>query len=106
MNSERLNILIDQLNLDGDDPFLIYGIAMEFLSSDQFEDALHYLKLGIKKYPDYLPSYYQMGLVLDQMNDVDGAIEVLKTGLILAKKIQNEKTAAEIQQYITNLELE
>ena len=106
MNSERLQILLEQLGEEGNDPFILYGIAMEYLSQNEFETAAQYLVKNVEEFPDYLPSYYQLATVLDEMDQLDQAMSILRIGLKLAEETKEEKTARELQQYLTNLEME
>ena len=105
MNYNRLDILIEQLKNEGEDPFLLYGIAMEYISTD-ITKALGYLKSTRSKYPDYLPTYYQLGILLEQMDEIEECIKVLKEGVNIAKLQGNQKILLELNNFVTNLELE
>lgn len=106
MNSERLKILLEQVEKEGNDPFLLYGIAMEYMSANQYETSLEYLLRTVQEFPDYVPSYYQLGVCLDEIDRVDEAIRLMKIGFNLAKAAGDEKAAQELDQYIKNLEFE
>ena len=105
MNYNRLDILLNQLKNDGEDPFLLYGIALEYISTD-ITKALEYLQQTRSKYPDYLATYYQLGVVLEQINQIDESIKVLKEGAAIARLQGNQKILQELNTYITNLEFE
>ena len=106
MNSERLNLLLEQLENDGDDPFILYAVAMEYLSANDQENVESYLQKVRAEFPDYLPVYYQLAKLLDDQDRVDEAIAILKEGMRLAKKENESKTLKELEQYLANLLLE
>ena len=105
MNYDRLNFLHKQLEEQGDDPFLLYGIAMEYINTDT-QKALEWLDRTRLSFPDYLPTYYKLASVLDGMDKPERALEILEEGIELAKGGSNEKTLAELEQYARNLRME
>jgi len=106
MNSDRLSILLGQLQSEGNDPFILYGIAMEYMSSQDFDMAAEYLIKNMEEFPDYVPTYYQLGVCLDEMDEVEKAISVMKIGRKIAISSNDEKAVSELSSYIQNLEME
>ena len=105
MNIDRLKQLENMLLEQGDDPFLRYGIAMEYFGSNP-EESINLLKSLIKDHPDYLASYYPLATALDDADEIEAAVEYLRQGLALAKKEGNKKAERELSQYLENLLLE
>ena len=106
MNSGRLEILLEQLKSDENDAFLNYAAAMEYMGANDSEMALFYLQKLHKIQPDYLPTYYQLASLLDDQDEVDEAIKILKEGVQLALKLNEQKAHDELSNYLQNLLME
>jgi len=102
MNSERLNLLFRYLKEEPNEPFHLYGIAMEYMTSD-LDKAKEYLQNLYDSHPNYLPTYYQLGTVLIEHGDENQAISVLEKGIELAKKQHEINTLRELQSLYDEL---
>jgi len=71
--SDRLDSLLKLLEQDPDDSFISYGIALEHISTDNYEKAEKYLTSLLIKDPDYVPAYMQLGHVYENLNLIDKA---------------------------------
>jgi len=98
----RLQALEQMLAESPDDCFLEYGIALEIAKTDTLEAVAKLMKL-IQKSPNYLPSYYRLGVMLAETDQNDKAVEFLANGLELAI-VQNDTWAAkELRAFIEEL---
>lgn len=104
MNDKRLLQLEALMASDPNDPFLPYAIAQEYASAENYVEAVQRLNELKIKFPDYLPTYYQLGLSLIRVNKLEEAMETLQTGYTLAMRQSDRKTAAEIAAVIEELE--
>ena len=102
MNSVRLKQLFDFLERDPGDSFTIYAIALEYLKENP-ENAKKYLDILLEKHPDYLPTYYQAGLLYQSMNEAEKAITIFEKGIALAEKTGNLMTKRELQNALNEL---
>lgn len=96
MNSSRLEQLLEHLKEDPDDPFNIYAVAMEY-RGQQPDLCLHYLNQLHRDHPDYLPTYYQLATLLEEMGEDPKVEKIYEEGIDLAKKQQNQFALRELQ---------
>lgn len=103
MKASRIKMLEKFMQDDPTDPFPIYALALEYQVTEPTKAGRLFEQL-LSEHPDYLPTYYMSGVYLLDQGEVERAINVLQSGLILAKK-QNELAAVrELQSMLDNLE--
>ncbi len=95
-----LNMLVSEPN----DVFLNYALAMEFVSSNELNQADEQLKKVLSIKTDYLPCFYQLGQVNEKLNNNDIALTYYKQGVDLAKSQNNHKALGELNEAIWMLE--
>jgi predicted Zn-dependent protease len=93
----------DMLTDEPNDPFLRYGLAMEYISDGNDDEAARQLVDLAKVCPDYVPAYHQAGQVLTRLGRPDEAREVLKRGIIAARKEGNQHAAEEMQGFLDGI---
>jgi tetratricopeptide (TPR) repeat protein len=94
--SDRLKQLTEFYNEDPNDPFNIYGLALEYLKTDSLKSLELFEKL-IANHPDYVPTYYHAARLLQDLNERARAIEVYQKGMLIARKANNNKALRELQ---------
>ncbi len=102
MNQTRIDLLKKYIEEDPNDPFNHYGLACEYIS-EKPEDALRLLQEISSNFPEYLPTYYQLGKILEQQALEDEALKTYQTGILLATKQGNDKTLRELKAAHQNL---
>jgi tetratricopeptide (TPR) repeat protein len=90
----RIESLKKFLELDPNDSFTKYAIALESIKEKNFVEAIIYLQSIIDNNQDYLAAYQQLGRILIATNQKEEAIKVYEKGIQIAKK-QNEKHTQE-----------
>lgn len=95
-----LNMLVNEPN----DVFLNYALAMEFVSSNELKQADEQLKKVLSIKTDYLPCFYQLGQLNEQLGNNDIALTFYKQGVDLAKSQNNNKALGELNEAIWMLE--
>lgn len=85
-----------------DDPFILYGLALEYLKTDEKKAAAYFDRL-ISDHADYLPAYYHFGCLLTRQGNEDKAIRVFEKGYDLAISKGDNKTANEIDLELDDL---
>ena len=105
MNSQRLEQLLKMLEESPDDPFLLYAIGMEYISTDT-ESARTYFKELEKKYPDYLPLYFTYASFLYENEQYEEALKKADKGIALAEETAQDKALSELKQLKMNIEFE
>jgi tetratricopeptide (TPR) repeat protein len=100
---DRIGSLLKILEKDNNDVFVKYALALEYLSRNNLSEAEKYFIELLDKEPDYLASYYQYGLLLEQKGDIKEASEVLEKGILLAERQNDLHTKSELQIALDNL---
>lgn len=101
--TDRISQLKSFIREDPSDPFNHYALAMELKNQDQSESIILLQRL-INDFPDYLPTYYQLGSTLTELNRNQQAIEILNKGVLLASQQKNHKALAELRQLLSNIQ--
>ncbi|RMG77375.1 MAG: tetratricopeptide repeat protein [Bacteroidetes bacterium] len=97
MNS-RLELVLSMLEKNPDDTFLNYAAALEFKKHGKIEKSIELLSNLVHNYPDYLPSYYQLGQLYEAIGKPSKAIEVYLKGKTVAEQQKDVKTLGEISE--------
>ncbi len=101
---DRLSQLEELLKEDPHDPFLQYGIALEYAKTGDVKNAIVRIEKIISEKPDYLGAYYQLGQFHERENNPEKAIAVYREGIALALKLKNNKTLNELREALQQLE--
>lgn len=102
--STRLDELFDKYDENPLDPDIIYGIVKEYLKNNEDEDAEVYLKDLIKKDPKYIQAYITYGNLKENNNEVEDAEYYYRTGLRIAKELNDTKAIRALEDYLDELE--
>lgn len=93
----RLANLYKMLEIQPDDVFLNYALAMELISLNNLDEAILKMEWITATYHDYLPTYYQLAAAYVETEQTEKAIETYKKGMELAKKQNETKTYNELK---------
>ncbi len=98
MNQERIQQLLAYVTEEPGEPFNVYALGMEYLTS-QPTQAQHYFDKLLLEHPTYLPTYYQAAQLCAEMGHRPRAATLYEAGITLAqaqsnRKIQDELTRA------------
>lgn len=104
MSIDRLTQLEELLKEDPHDSFLQYGIALEYAKNGNVKEAISRIEKLISAKPDYLGAYYQLGQYYEAEGNSEEAIDIYKKGILLAQKLQNQKTMNELRGALQQLE--
>ena len=101
----RLDYLLQLHQEQPNDPFLVYGIALEYkkIASEQTDT---YFNLLLQSFPDYLATYYQAAEYFAEKGSYDKALEIYDKGINLATSLNEMKTLAELKNAKQNLEID
>jgi len=100
---DRLKHLQELLIQTPNDPFIIYGIALEYRNIDG-EKTKYYFDLLLSEHPSYLPTYYQAGELYEDL-DEDRAKEIYLKGMQLAKEQENMHAYGELKSVYDLLDM-
>jgi len=94
---QRLQML-ERLVADGStDPFHRYALALEYKRLHRPDDALEVFVALREAHVDYLPMYMMAGLLLLELDRAEQARTWFESGLALAQRLGDTKTAGELQ---------
>jgi hypothetical protein len=101
----RLDYLLQLHQEQPDDPFLLYGIALEYkkIDSEKTEDCFNKL---LSDFPEYLAAYYQAAEYFTEKSAYEKALVVYEKGIALATRLNELKTLAELKNAKQNLEID
>ncbi|HMT30890.1 MAG TPA: tetratricopeptide repeat protein [Bacteroidia bacterium] len=104
MATNRIELLKSYIEEDPDDIFSVYALALEYSAIESFGEAIPLLENLQKNHPDYLPTYYQLGKLLEKTGNFSKAIEVYILGEQVASKQNDIKTRSELLAARENIE--
>ena len=99
----RLESLLELHEKDPSDSFLIYGIALEYISQNDLDKAEEYLRNLLEKDPAYVPGFMQLGRVLENKDKMKEAKTIYTEGIKAAKKSGDRKSANEMEDFLDDL---
>jgi predicted Zn-dependent protease len=97
MSNSRLEKLVEMLEKQPNDTFLLYAIAMEHLSVNDKNQAEKLLRAVLVLEKDNIPTHYQLGLMMQNKGNIREAIQLLEEGIKLAKLKGDLKTSNEFR---------
>ena len=97
MSSTRLSKLLEFLESDPNDPFILYALATEYNGLNDREKAYSFYLLLTEKHPDYVGTYYHFGKLLELEGKKEKAIEIYNTGMQVARAKRDMHAFSELQ---------
>lgn len=95
MTASRLDQLLSFENETPNDPFIIYGIALEYLNSAPDKAQVYFKKL-LEEHSHYLPTYYKAAQFAESQNRFEEALELYEKGIALATQQGDQHAKAEL----------
>jgi Tfp pilus assembly protein PilF len=95
--SDRMRQLRQMLQRQPDDPFLLYGMAMEYKKAGDAAAALDYLARVTHKDPNYCYAYYQRGLVHESQGETEAALKSYREGIEAADRAGDAHARGELE---------
>lgn len=102
--STRLDELFDKYDENPLDADIIFSIVKEYMKNNEDEEAEVYLKDLIKKNPKYVQAYITYGNLKENNNEVEDAEYYYRTGLRIAKELNDVKAVRVLEDYLDELE--
>ncbi len=103
MSNIRLQKLVEMLEKQPNDTFLIYALGMEYLGMGDLNWAEKYFKQVLAIDPAHVATYYQLGMLFTQNNREIEAQDFLEKGFALAKQKGDVKTQNEFRTALDEL---
>ncbi len=103
VRSSRMAQIESLLVDDPHDPFLLYGLAMEYSALGDDSTAATKL-LVITEKGEYVPAFLQAGQILNTLGRVGEACAVLKKGMDVAKRVGDDHAYSEMSALLSTIE--
>jgi tetratricopeptide (TPR) repeat protein len=101
--NKRLEGLLGFYEKDPNDPFVLYGIALEYMSENQYQEADSFFRKLLEQNPDYVAGYLQYAQLKEKENKIEDAKELYKIGIEEARKAGDNKSANEMEDFLDEL---
>jgi tetratricopeptide (TPR) repeat protein len=101
----RAEQLLELLDKNPQDDFLLYGLALEHAKLGQHERALEYFDRAIEVNRENPYHYFHKARSLEALERIDDARATLKTGMAVARRESDEKAVTEIRGYMEMIEI-
>jgi tetratricopeptide (TPR) repeat protein len=92
----RLQQLEEFYRDDPNDPFNIYGLALEHLKGDKSKSRQLFEEL-LRTHPSYIPAYYHAAKLFADLDERTLAIQTYEKGIAQAKELKDYKALRELQ---------
>jgi len=99
----RRQQLQEMLAGEPNDSFLRYGLAMEFVSEGNDEEAVRCFQELFAVAPEYVPGYLQAGQGLTRLGRLEEARAVFGRGIAKAREQGDHHAADEMEAFLANL---
>lgn len=96
MTNPRLEQLLQYLNEDPNDPFTIYGIALEYSKTDEKKALEYYTKL-LNDHASYVATYYHAGKLHEKLGNTQQAEQIYKKGMEISRNSGKMHAFSELQ---------
>lgn len=103
--TDRLQQLLGYLEDQKDDSFILFAIAKEYESMEEYEKAEERYKYLRSVNPKYVGLYYHLGQLQEELEKQDEALVTYVEGIAVAKDIKDQHALSELQSVKTNLEM-
>ncbi len=100
----RLESLLDLFKKDSKDSFVIYGIALEYVSLKEYQKAEEFFRILLETDPDYVPGYMQFAQLKENLNKIEEAKSLYRQGIEKAITTGDKKSAMEMEEFLNELE--
>lgn len=97
MQNTRLAKLLEFLENDPNDSFILYALATEYNSLNDIEKAFSYYHQLVNEHPNYVGTYYHLGKLYEKEGEKAKAIEIYQKGMLTARAKRDMHALSELQ---------
>lgn len=101
--SNRRQKIEEMLQIEPDDVFLRYSLALELAKEDRLPESLTLLRGLCDSSPPYVPAFFRSAQLLADNDDFNGAREFLRVGIETAREQGDLHAAAEMSEMLGDL---
>lgn len=103
-STPRLDRLRQMLEKSPADPFLLYGIALEYRKLGDAKQAIEFLGRVVQADPGYCYAWHQAGQIHESMGDLDSARADYRRGIEAAVRKNDAHARGEIEAALSMIE--
>jgi tetratricopeptide (TPR) repeat protein len=100
----KLNHLLDMLEQNSADSFLLFAVAKTYANLQDFENAIIYYERLHAADPNYIGQYLHWAAALEKLNKPELAISILKMGIVTANRIHDLHALSELKSALMELD--
>jgi tetratricopeptide (TPR) repeat protein len=100
---DRIKLLEGFIEEDPGDPFNYYALGLEYAKKDEQKRALEIFKRLVSDHKDYVPTYYQLAKLYEQLGQKESALSTYHDGILVAKRQLDFKTQQELMAGLAQL---
>src|SRR3954463_919117 len=104
MTSDKLNKLFAMLEKQPSDPFLLYGVGMEYKKLGDPKKAVEFLDRTIAADAGYCYAYFQKGQVQESQGDLAAAKASYNQGIEAARRVGDTHAQSELEGALSMLD--
>lgn len=97
----RIEMLKSFTEVEPENPFIFYALALEYIEFDKSSAELFFKKL-LDEFPEYLPTYFHAALFYSDLGDVSFSKIIYEKGIELAKSQKDDKALKELKNSYQN----
>lgn len=101
---DKLPILQSMLQKQPEDPFLLYGIAMEYKKLNDTAQAISFLDRCLAADPNYCYAYFQSGQIRETMGELEAAKKSYTDGIAAARRAGDAHAQSELEGALSMME--
>ncbi|MFV8756239.1 tetratricopeptide repeat protein [Nannocystaceae bacterium ST9] len=90
-------MLLKMVETKPDEPFVRYGLAMEYRKLQRTDEAIAAFTGLLDRFPTYVPAYLMFGNLLDAAGRREQAIDVYERGLAAAERAGDDHALGELR---------
>lgn len=103
MDTTRLEMFKKVLVIDPVDPAMHFGLGMEYMQIEQYEDAESCFRKAIEYKEDYSAAYRELGKSLTELGRSEDAIPVYRKGIPIAQENGDIQTGKEMKVFLSRI---
>lgn len=97
MATSRIDVLKSLIAQNPHDPFTRYGLAMEYVKSGEWSQAMEEFRAVLAADPEYSYAYFHGGQALEKQGLFDQAREWYEKGIAAARENGDGKAESELE---------
>lgn len=100
---ERLQILLQAVKDDPEDPLGYYLVGLEYSKMARYDDATKAYRRAIELKQDFTAAYRDLGKALRDGGRPDEAVSAFEKGIAVAERTHDVQTKKEMQVFLRRL---